>query len=133
MFCFFFKKKKKKKKRKEKKNSLTSICFWEALDAVLPRGNVHDGNTRDFPDSALQVLIAGGHDVTLVLRHTVHKTVISVSPLVGAGQPLKPGVFGNPSVRRIFFRDYEFFFQTIRNKCTSEPRGTGVPTSPTLP
>ena len=114
---------------------LTSIGFREALNAVLSWSNVHDGDTRNLSDSALQVLIAGGHNVALVLHHAVDETVISVSSLVSAGQPLKPGVLGNPSdITQGQFRNSQHRKSWgSQQKHTSEPRGIWVPASPIPP
>ena len=54
-------------------------------------GEEHDGDPGQLPDPPLQVLVAGGHDVGLVLGHPVHQAVVGVGALVQAGQPLEPG------------------------------------------
>ena len=54
-------------------------------------GEEHDGDPGQLPDPPLEVLVAGGHDVGLVLGHPVHQAIVGVSALVQAGQPLEPG------------------------------------------
>ena len=57
--------------------------------------DVHDGDTRNLAQSPLQVAIAGGHDVAAMLGDSVDQAVVSVRPLVGAGEPLEARVLGD--------------------------------------
>jgi hypothetical protein len=45
----------------------TAKGIWHPLDGVLALGNIHDGHTWHLAYSPLQVAIAGGHNVALVL------------------------------------------------------------------
>ena len=45
-----------------------------------------------LPYPPLEVLVARGHDVALVLRYPLHEAVVRVGPLVQARQPLEPRV-----------------------------------------
>ena len=64
--------------------------------------NEHDGNTRDFTNTSLQVLIARGDDVAAILHitqlhkangtNTLNEAVISVCALVRARKTLNAGI-----------------------------------------
>lgn len=69
-----------------------TVGFWQPLDRILALTQVHDGDTRDLSYPALQVTIAGGDDITLVLHHTLHQAVIGVGSLVRAWQTFETGV-----------------------------------------
>jgi hypothetical protein len=47
---------------------LASEGIRQSLNAELPRGNVHNGHTRNLPNAPLEVFITGGHNITLVLE-----------------------------------------------------------------
>ena len=59
------------------------------------RLHTHDGHTDNFPDSSAQILIACGHNVTLVLGDSLHNAVVRIRALVQAGQPLESRVLGD--------------------------------------
>lgn len=62
----------------------------------------HDGNTRDFTDTTLQILIARGDDVATILHitrqhktngtNTLNKAIISVGTLMRARKTLDAGI-----------------------------------------
>lgn len=82
-----------------------AIRVWEPLNAVLALRNVHDGNTGDFANTPLQILVTGGDDVDATPLHSFHKAVISVGTLVGACKPLKSWILGHSKC------DFEFVAQ----------------------
>ena len=47
-----------------------SVIIWHPLSVVPMVRNVHDGNSRDLPDSSFKVPVNCGHNVTLVLEKT---------------------------------------------------------------
>jgi hypothetical protein len=91
---------KKTKTRGLKKKQPTSVSLGHSLDGVLLLCDVHDGNTGNLPDAALQVTIAGANNVALVLGHTFHQAVIGVGSLVRALQDGKPGIAGDAECTR---------------------------------
>ena len=85
---------------------LRAVCIRHSLDGISVLTEVHDGHSGDLPDSPLEVLVTGGHNVRLVLGHPVHEAVIGVCPLVHAGQPLKPGVLHYPQSYSVFASEF---------------------------
>ena len=59
-----------------------SICIRHSLNTVSMVTEEHDGNPGNLPDSPLEILVTGGHDVRLVLGHTGNQAVVSVGPLI---------------------------------------------------
>ena len=49
-----------------------STIIWHPLNVVSMIRNVHDGNSRDLPDSLFKVPVNCGHNVTLVLSYSLH-------------------------------------------------------------
>ena len=49
-----------------------SMIIWHPLSVVPMVRNVHEGNSRDLPDSSFMVPVNCGHDVTLVLGYAPH-------------------------------------------------------------
>lgn len=72
-----------------------AIGVWHSFDCVLVLRHIHDGHAGDFADAILQVSVVGGYDVALVLRHTIHQTVIGIRALVHARNALETGIFHN--------------------------------------
>ena len=68
--------------------------FRESLDYVLVVSDEHDWNSRNFPETSLQVLIACRHDKSPPLLDSVDDAVIGVSSLVVASQSLESWVLG---------------------------------------
>lgn len=56
------------------------------------RLNAHNRNTHNFPDSSSEFFVASGHNVTFVLRHSLHQTVVCVSSFVQTRQALETRV-----------------------------------------
>ena len=56
----------------------------------------HDGHSRYFPDSALEVFVAGRHDEYSVLLDVVDDAIVGVGALVLAGDALEARVFRQP-------------------------------------
>lgn len=65
------------------------------FDGVLALGDEHNWDTGDFADAALEVLIASGHDVALVLGDPVHQAIVGVGARVRALDPLEAGILGD--------------------------------------
>ena len=80
------------------------VSIWHPLDGISVVGEEHDRDSGQLPDPPLEVLVAGGHDVGLVLGHPVHQAVVGVGALVQAGQSLEPG---GEEVRRLETSDRE--------------------------
>ncbi len=59
------------------------------------RSDVHDRNTRHFPDSSLQVLITRTHNIHSVLLHSLNDTVVSIGAFVVAFESFEPGILGD--------------------------------------
>ena len=59
-----------------------SVCIRHPLYAVSVVAEEHDGHAGDLPDPPLEILVAGGHDVRLVLGHAAHQAVVSVGSLL---------------------------------------------------
>ena len=76
------------KRTRQKPGPAAGRSLWQPLDGVFVLLDVHDGHARDLADAALQVLVAGGHDVALVARHALAQAVICVRAGVRARQPL---------------------------------------------
>ena len=47
------------------------VSVWHPLNAISVVAEVHDGHSGDLPDPPLEILITGGHDVSLVLSNSV--------------------------------------------------------------
>ncbi len=77
-----------------------SLSFWRAVgvrhsfDGVAVRLYTHNRHTNYFSDTLAQVLVAGGHNVALVLADPLYYAVIGVGSLVHAGQTLEARIFG---------------------------------------
>ena len=78
----------------------SSVGLGETLDAVLVFVDVHDGHTRNSADAALQIAIARGDNVALVLFDALHETVVGVRSLVQATEALEARVLHDPERRR---------------------------------
>ena len=84
-----------------------------ALDREAVAGDVHDGDTGDLADAALEVAVARRHDVALGRRHALDDAVVRVRALVRACQPLEPRVARNPQ------RHTELWPQLLELACWS--------------
>jgi len=87
-----------------RKSSLfgSAVRVRHSLDGVSAIFEIHDGDAGDFTDATPQVFVTRGHDVTLVLRHSLRDAVVGVRALVQARQTLESGVLGYPE------SDFEF-------------------------
>ena len=84
-----------------------------ALDREAVASDVHDGDTGDLADAALEVAVARRHDVALGRRHALDDAVVRVRALVRARQPLEPRVARNPQ------RHTELWPQLLELACWS--------------
>ena len=60
---------------------LRAVSIRHSLDGISVLTKIHDGHSGDLPDSPLEVLVTGGHDVRLVLGHAAHQAVVSIGSL----------------------------------------------------
>ena len=58
--------------------------IWEPLDRIFVRRNIHDRNPWNFPNSPLQIFVAGRHNENSVLFHPLNDAIVSVGSLMGA-------------------------------------------------
>ena len=73
---------------------LEGVCtqFWQSLNHVLSCRNIHDGDTRHFTDTTLEVSIASSDNVALVLHNTLDQAVISICSFVRARKSFESGI-----------------------------------------
>ena len=72
-----------------------AVCLRELLNGVFVGGNGHDWNTRYPPHPLLQSFVTRGNNVTSVLSHPLHHTIIRICPLVHAGKTGEARILGN--------------------------------------
>src|ERR1700733_3737618 len=72
-----------------------TVCLGELLNGVFVGGDVHDWHTRYLPDPLLQSFITSGNNVTSVLSHPLHHTIIRIRPLVHAGKTGEARILGH--------------------------------------
>ena len=80
-------------------------ALGHSLYRVLVVMDEHDGNTWNFPDSPLQVLVASGHNEDSVLPHVVDQTVVCVGAFMHAGEFLEPRVFRQSDGHPVFMTE----------------------------
>lgn len=80
----------------------------------------HYGHSRNLTNSPLQVSVACGYNVTLVLLYSVDKAVVSIDSLVHAWKTLKSRILGHPKSHSVF--SSKLFY--LSHYTVSDARGT---------
>ena len=52
--------------------------IWQPLNNIRVCTYTQQRHTRDFPNPSFQISIIGRHNITLVLHHSIHQTVIGI-------------------------------------------------------
>lgn len=103
-------------------SSLKGVCtqFGQSLNDILVTRDIHDGDTRDFTNSAFEVFIASSHNVAFVLHDTLYQAVISICTLVRARQTFESRVSCNPIITQCELElQKEFFFLKKKTYCNA--------------
>lgn len=68
--------------------------FWHSFHGILVIGNVHGRHTRNFTNSASQLLITRGNNETSPLLGHLNETVIGITTLTITRYSLESWIFG---------------------------------------
>lgn len=95
----------------------------QPLDNVLALGHTDNRYTRNLPDPPLQIPIVRRHKINPMLHNPLHDTIISISTLVIALQPLPPFVTRNAQRNPVLGPQ---FLQLGHDAGCDDRRGFGV-------